>query len=51
MTLEINKKTDFEELCCCIDCNSNLVEEENYLICIRCSKKFIIKDNIAVLLD
>ena len=38
-------------LICCPECNSDLIFNESNLECIGCKNKYIIKDNIFVLID
>lgn len=40
----------FSKIICCPNCQGNLNEEKEKLICTKCKKEYIIKDNIPVLL-
>jgi len=39
------------DLICCLNCQSDLILEDSNLICNKCKRKYIVKDNIPVLLD
>lgn len=44
-------RNDYFDFLCCPKCKSDLLESDNFLVCLSCKKRYEIKDDIPVFID
>jgi len=47
----VNSKYNILDLVCCPNCQNDLISTNSFLICSSCKKKFMIKNDILILLE